>query len=207
MGAKMVLFGGTFDPVHHGHLIIARHIAEQLGIARITFVPTSQPPHKPAALAGPADRLAMLELAIEGQPMFEVCDLELGRPGPSYTLQTIQDLRDQHGRDLAISLIIGADMLQELPHWHQVSKLIDSVKFIIAARPPLDQQMPQILAEVGSQLGDQVAQSLSESIVKTPLLEISSTDIRSRVSRGMPIDYLVPVSVATYIAKMGFYRT
>jgi len=207
MTQPIVLFGGTFDPVHNGHLIVARSIAEQLGIDSITLMPAAKPPHKPAAAAGGEHRIEMLRLATADDPLFEICDLELTRPGPSYTLDTVRALRDQLGQDLEVRLIIGADMLAELPNWHQVSQLLCSVEFIVAARPPLDQQMEQIWADIQISLGRDASQRLSESVVKTPLLDISSTDIRNRVSQGLSISYLVPESVRAYISVNGLYKT
>ncbi len=207
MNQPIVLFGGTFDPVHNGHLIVARSISEQLGIDSITLMPAAKPPHKPSAGADGEHRIEMLRLATAGEPLFEICDLELTRPGPSYTLDTVRALRDQQGQDLEVRLIIGADMLAELPNWHQVSQLLCSVEFIVAARPPLDQQMEQIWADLETSLGSEVSQRLSESVVKTPLLDISSTDIRNRVTQGLSISYLVPESVRAYISENGLYKT
>ncbi len=206
MNQQIVLFGGTFDPVHNGHLIVARSIAERLGIDTITLMPTASPPHKPAALAGGAHRLEMLRLATADEPLFEVCDIELTRPGPSYTLETIKALRDQQGQDLVVKLIIGADMLAELPNWHQVSQLLSSVEFIVAARPPLDRQMGQILAGIEKSLGEEISQKLSDAVVTAPLVDISSTEIRNRVSCGLSISYLVPESVRAYISENNLYK-
>ncbi len=207
MTQPLVLFGGTFDPVHNGHLIVARSIAEQLGIDSITLMPAAKPPHKPAAAAGGEHRIEMLRLATADDPLFEICDLELTRPGPSYTLETVRALRDLRGQDLAVRLIIGADMLVELPNWHQVSQLLCSVEFIVAARPPQDQKMDQILAGIEKTLGSKISQKLLKSVVTTPLIDISSTEIRNRVSQGLSISYLVPESVRAYISASGLYKT
>ncbi len=206
MPERIVLFGGTFDPVHNGHLIVARSIAEQLGIDRVTFMPTSLPPHKPAAAASPADRLEMLRLATSGEGLFDICDMELNRPGPSYTLQTVRDLRTQRGKDMGVSLIIGADMLRELPRWHQVSKLLESADLIIATRPPLDSQMQRTFVEIAGELGSECTQQLSDAVVKVPLIEISSTEIRRRASSGLSIRYMVAEPVAGYIRDQGLYQ-
>ncbi len=207
MAHQIVLFGGTFDPVHHGHLIVARSIAEQLGIETVTLMPTASPPHKPAAMADGRHRIEMLRLATADEPLLEVCDIELTRPGPSYTLETVKALQQRHGQDLAVRLIIGADMLVDLPNWHQVSQLLSSAGFIVAARPPLDQKMDQILAGVETALGREISQRLFQAVVTTPLIDISSTDIRNRISQGLPISFLVPESVRAYISHNNLYKT
>jgi nicotinate-nucleotide adenylyltransferase len=206
MADDLVLFGGTFDPVHHGHLIVARALAEQRGFARITFVPAARPPHKAAATASPADRLEMLRLAIAGEALFDTCDLELYRTGPSYTIDTLRELRRQHGPATRVRWVIGADMLEDLPKWRSARDVLDEAGLVVIARPPWDQRLDEVFASLSGHISPQQIQSLRDSLAPTPLIEISSTEIRHRVAAGQSIRYLVPEAVARYIEDRKLYR-
>ena len=200
-----VLFGGAFDPVHLGHLIVARSVAEQMGYDRITLLLSGRAPHKGSAHASAADRLAMLQLAVRDDPLFEVCDLELQRTGPSYTYDTVGILREQLGPDVPIRMIVGADMFRDLPLWHRAAQLVQCVRFVVALRPPLAERIDEIVADVRRALAPGTGRKLPEAIVATPLIDVSSTEIRQRVAKGRPIRYLVPESVARHIADNGLY--
>ncbi len=205
MSEQIVLLGGTFDPVHFGHLLTARAVAEKRGFERITFVPTASPPHKAGPVASGADRLAMLELAIEGDPLFDICRLELTRTGPSYTLDTLQALRAQHGPDVRLSWIVGADMLEGLPSWHRVGDVLEIAEIIVAARPPWQLKINSLLEKMSTQLPALKIDKIKNSMVVTPLIEISSSDIRRRADDGRTIRYLVPSSVDDYIRENNLY--
>jgi nicotinate-nucleotide adenylyltransferase len=200
MAEAICLLGGTFDPVHHGHLIVARAVAEAKGFSRITLIPANNPPHKPPARAPADDRLEMLKLAIEGDTLFDVRDLELKRPGPSYTLDTLKALRQQWPA-ARLHWIIGADMLGEVSQWHRVEEVLELATLLVADRPV---QAPRpahpSLAET------RVCRPVPGEFLHTPLIDISSTDIRARVHQGQSIRYLVPDAVARYIADRGLYR-
>lgn len=204
MSQPIVLFGGTFDPVHHAHLIVARAVAEQCGFERITLVPAASPPHKPAARADAPHRLAMLRAAIEGEELFAIDEIELGREGPSYTIDTIRALRERGG-DVPVTLLVGADMLEELPRWHEARQVVESARILVVGRPPWDRRMERIAEEIAGAFGEPVARRLREDFVPAPLLEISSTDIRRRVADGRSIRYLVPERVGAYINEKGLY--
>lgn len=199
MSQRLAFFGGTFDPVHHGHLIIARSIAELCGFDRITLVPASVPPHKSPSQASAQDRLTMLKLAIAGQSGFDLCDLELFRQGPSYTMDTLQALRAQHGPDAELFWIIGADMIKDLPKWNRAKELPDLVTFVIAARPPYQQQLDQSFRQLENFFTPRQVQQFRQFVAPSPLIEISSTQVRQRVAAGLPISYLVPPAVEQYI--------
>ncbi len=201
----MVLFGGTFDPVHHGHLIVARALAEARGLRRVTFLPSASPPHKPDALADGADRLAMLKLAVEGEGLFDVCDIELARAGPSYTIDTLAELRRGRPRR-KITMVIGMDMLAELPKWHRAGELVERTAFLVAARPPWQDRMGAVRRALADAFGPARAEELTASVAETPLVEISSTDVRERQAAGLSIRYLVPESVRKYIDSRDLYR-
>ena len=189
-------FGGSFNPIHHGHLICSRAVAEQRGYQRVVLVPSAQPPHKPDAanMAAAAERLAMCRLAVAGDPQFEVDDLELHRSGRSYTLDTVKQLKARAEKE--IHWLIGADMLLYLPYWHQPRQLLAETHFVILARPGWMLDWNVLPAEF---------RHLEKNVVEAPLLEISSTDIRDRVAAGKSIDYLTPPGVCRHVRERGLY--
>jgi len=203
--APLVVYGGTFDPVHHGHLITARAVAEARGYEKVLLLPSADPPHKASAHAAGADRLAMLRLAVEGDGLFEVSDLELRRPGKSYTFDTLSALREQHGREVDVHWIIGADMLADLPNWYEAEQVVDQARVVVAMRPPWHERIDSILADLARRLGADRANRLAEAVILTPLIDISSTDIRQRVAAGLPVRYLVDEKVEKHIEDRNLY--
>ncbi len=201
---KIGLFGGSFDPIHTGHLITASAVAQQLSLQQVVFIPSALPPHKlNQQLAPPADRLAMVKLAIQADQRFVVSDIELNRTGPSYTLHTVGHLQEIHSQ-ARMFWIIGADSLVELPSWYQVSELLDICQIVTASRPGWDpSKQLQTLADKCSK--DQLA-PLSQHILTTPLIQISSTDIRRRTAAGQSTRYLLPEPVRTYITEHKLYK-
>jgi nicotinate-nucleotide adenylyltransferase len=203
MNAPVVLFGGTFDPIHIGHLIVARSVGERLGAERIMLIPSAEPPHKADATITPAEhRLAMTRLAVDDEPGFTVSDCEVRRNGPSYTFDTISHFRLTLGEDVELCWIIGADSLCELVSWYRAAELVDACRIVTAARPGFDNPDLSMLRQVFSET--QVTR-LQESILPTPRIDISSTEIRRRVGTGQSIRYLVPEAVRNYIAEHGLY--
>lgn len=189
-------FGGSFNPIHFGHLRCATAVAEAGRFSRVVLIPSAHPPHKPAdpALAPATDRMAMCQLAVSGNSLFEVQDRELRRSGPSFTIDTARELRAE-GQN-PINWLIGADMLRLLPQWHQAEALVREVNFVIVARPGWNfdwNTMPQAF------------RSLESHVVTAPLIDISATDIRARVRVAQPIDQLVPAPVARYIKDHRLY--
>ena len=183
------LLGGSFDPVHHGHLIAGRIAAEALGLDELRFVPAREQPFKQGRHGAPAaDRAAMLDLAVAGAPGFAVERVELDRPGPSYTVDTLRALR---GRDpgAALTLLLGADAAAELDAWHRAEELPGLARIVVFGRPGAP--MP--------------ATPLITGTVEVPAIEISATEIRARVRAGQPIRYWVPDAVAEYIARHRLY--
>ena len=205
MSERMLLFGGTFDPVHHGHLIVARAAAEQGGYGSVTFVPAASPPHKPGPQASGEDRAAMLALAAGDEGLFEVCRLELDRPGPNYTYDTICELRRLKGADVELHWLIGADMLEEFPTWHRALDVLDVARLVVAVRPPWHARLGEIFGKLRGKLPARKLQSLADSIVSTPLIDISATEIRRRIAEGLSVRFLTPDSVIGYIQKHGLY--
>ena len=194
---KTLYFGGSFNPVHHGHLICARHAAERAGFDVVSLVPSATPPHKSTSsdLAPAADRVRMCGLAIDGRLAFEVNDLETQRTGPSYTIDTARKLAAETGT--RVSWLIGADMVRTLPTWHEPDALLAEVDFVVLARPGWSfdwAAMPDNF------------RALQTNVIEAPLIEISATGIRQRVRRGLPIDFLTPQPVVDYIRSMRIYN-
>ncbi len=204
MGHQIGLYGGSFNPVHFGHLIVARAIAEQVGLDRVVILPSARPPHKDAGdLLEASHREEMIRLAIEGEKLFELSDFDLRREGLSYTIDTVKHFRGQLGPEAVVCWMIGADSLAELAAWHRVSDLVDSCRIVTAGRPGWDRIDWEGLRSL---LGDDRVKRLRAGIVRTPLVGISSTLIRDRVRNGRSIRYLVPQCVADYIDRLDLYR-
>ncbi|MCC7293540.1 MAG: nicotinate (nicotinamide) nucleotide adenylyltransferase [Phycisphaerales bacterium] len=204
MPEKIALYGGSFNPIHHGHLIVARHIAEELQLDRLIFLPSAQPPHKPTgALAAAEHRCAMVKLAIEGEHAFQFSDHDL-RDGPTYTIDTVAHFRQALGMDIILYWIIGSDSLVELTTWYRVRALVDSCRIVTAARPGWEQIDWNLLR---SRLSEEQIAVLQSGVMDTPLMDISATDIRRRVRLGKSIRYLVPEKIRNYIDTHGLYKT
>lgn len=188
---KLGLLGGTFDPVHLGHLRAAELAREALGLDEVLFVPAARPPHRPDEVSSPHHRYAMVALAVAGQPAFTSSDLELGREGPSYTVDTLEALHRARPGD-EIVLVVGGDTLPDLDSWRSADRILalSSVAVVPRGGP----------ASEGGTGRDRV------SVLPEPGLPISATDLRRRVREGRSIRYLVPDAVADYIAKAGLYR-
>ncbi len=203
MSERIGLYGGSFNPIHHGHLITARSVAEQLGMAQVVFLPSGTPPHKPAgALIEGQHRAAMVKLAIAGEALFEFSDFDLVRSGASYTIQTVEHFQRRLGGEVALAWIIGADSLAELTTWYRVAELVEACRIVTATRPGWDR--PD-LAGLRSHLNAEQVERLREDILDTPRIDISATDIRSRVAAGRSIRFLVPEPVREYIAAHRLY--
>lgn len=207
--AKTILFGGTFDPVHRGHLATAQAAVTALAAERCRFIPARVSPHKQhVASAAPEHRLAMLRLATANNPQLLVDDLELTRPvpPPSYTIDTLETLHLAYPNDQLIWLL-GADQLAKFATWHRIGDILALVELAILARPGIS--LEQGLAQIATKLGDPVAHRLAKSIVPAPLVDISATEIRRQSAAGasqQSLELLVPPAVAAYILAHGLYR-
>jgi nicotinate-nucleotide adenylyltransferase len=183
---KIAIYGGTFDPIHHAHLILARQAIEALGLNKVILVPASISPLKKAApVASGEVRLAMVQAAIKGEPEFEVNECELLRPPPSYTIDTVEDIR-QRECDAAIYCLIGEDNIEQLPRWHRFAELEKTVRFVVLDRS-----------------GKQPSHSYQ---LIHRRIDISATEIRRRVAQNESIRYLVPDSVEEIIQREKLYR-
>ena len=201
--SRIGILGGSFNPVHTGHLMMAQDALETFDLSTVLFVPCDTPAHKSAnALLDPRHRVAMLELAIEGDLRFELCEAELERGGISYAVHTVQALRARYPR-AELYFIIGSDSLRELHLWKDVDALLDLCRFITFARPG---QGTGAMTLEDIQLKDPWPRRLLDSLSVTHVVDISSTEIRHRIAEGMSIRYLVPPGVEMYIVEHGLYK-
>ena len=200
MSRRIGILGGTFDPIHMGHLITAEIVRVSAALDEIIFIPAARPPHKENKGEAPAeDRLLMVQCAVEGNPSFSVSDIELRREGPSYTVDTIAALSEQLG-DAELFFITGADAMNDLYRWHDPVRLLHSCRLIVAARQGVELDESRLAEQFSPEQRSRIR------IVPTPHLEISSTVIRARVRAGRSIRYLVPRAVELYIEERGLYR-
>lgn len=195
---RRLVFGGSFNPIHNGHIQCSRAVAELAGYDRVVLMPAAQPPHKPdhATLAEAADRLAMCRLAVHGDALFEVSELEIQRAGKSYTFDTATALIAA-GQG-PVNWLIGADMLMNLPTWHRAVELLKLVNFVIIARPGWSLDWNSLPTEF---------RGLKNNVVVAPMRDVSSTEIRQRVAAGLSIDDLAPPAVCDYIRQHHLYAS
>ncbi len=200
---RVGVFGGSFDPVHMGHLGVAEEARERFGLDRVVFVPAAQPPHKGTkTLAAAADRLQMLRLAVEGNPHFLVSDIEMHREGPSYTIDTLEEIQRIYP-EYQVYFIVGADSLADLHTWHRAGELVEKFDFIIIGRPGIPGPSKEDLAR---RFGREIAQKLDDGFPRSAVFNISATEIRTRIGEGRSIRYLVAAAVERYILRNGLYR-
>ena len=197
------VLGGTFDPIHNGHLAIAEDAREALGLERVLFIPLAAPPHKLGRPISDAEtRLAMVELAIAGNPAFAVDRIELDRPGPSYAVDTLELLVAREraaGRDSDITFVLSAEAFRELPSWRSPERLFDMCRFAVVPRAGTETPDAAWVEARFPGRSDRV------TFIAGPLLGVSSSEIRARARSGRSIRYLVPDAVAGYIADHGLY--
>jgi nicotinate-nucleotide adenylyltransferase len=196
---RIGIFGGTFDPVHYGHLLLAEQCREQLELDAVWFIPAAVNPHKQGIHATPANhRMGMLELALAGYAAFRVSDVELARGGTSYTVDTLQALKSEDPtRELV--LLIGADSLADLPTWREPERILTLASVAAVNRGRAPTNLEAILPSLPTAAG-------RVSLVQMPAVDLSATDIRSRAAAGRSIRYMTPRPVEEYIRQHGLYR-
>lgn len=200
---RLGLFGGSFDPVHNGHLALARCALEQATLDRVWLIPAAVQPHKPRGPVAPdADRLAMLRLAVAGEPRLEASTLELDRGGMSYTIDTLRAARAA-APGAALLLLMGADTLHDLPQWREPGAVLALATPLVTARP--GEPEPNFTALAGLVPPDRLAE-VRRLTLRVPPHDISSSEVRRRVAEGRTLEGLVPDAVAHYIAERGLYR-
>ena len=200
---RIGIFGGTFDPVHMGHLILAEQCREQAGLDEVWFVPNAQPPHKDRGVTRFEQRCDMLGFAIAGhEPEFRVNRIEDELPGPSYTARTLDELHKRHpGNDL--SLLLGSDCLPDLPGWYEPRRVIELASLVVVPRPGVMLWTAERLARA---LGVDVS-AVRMRYVACPMIEIASRELRRAIMDGMSIRYLVPRSVEEYVRERKLYTS
>ncbi len=197
---RIGVLGGTFDPIHIGHLVIAEEARVELELEQVVFIPAGLPPHKLDYPLSPVEhRLAMVELAIASNPRFTISRVDIDRPGPSYSVDTIELLRGQWGAGVGIYFIMGSDSLRDILTWHEPQRLIRLCYFAVVNRPGYQADLEELetfLPGIASRV----------RMLHAPELAISSTEIRRRVHEGLPIKYQVPEAVEAYICQHHLYE-
>lgn len=200
---RLGIFGGTFDPIHLGHLILAEHCREACRLDRVLFIPAGQPPHKSERQITPGkQRLEMVDLAIVGHSALAASSIELDRQGPSYSAETLSEVARQNP-EAELFFLMGSDSLADLPLWYQPARIAALATLVVATRPGA--ALPDVTAIRGV-IGDTAAERLLQHIVEIPLIQISSSSIRARVSAGQSIRFMVPRAVECYIQTHGLYK-
>lgn len=198
---RIGISGGTFDPIHHGHLIISEEIREEFHLDKIVFIPSGKPPHKDESEVSEAEhRFNMVCMATRSNPYFEVSRIEMDRAGYIYTVDTMECLKDEYGENTELFFITGTDIVWDLPKWKKPAELFKLCEFIVAYRPGYDKEkfldeVQRLKSEYGARI----------SLANTPAIELSSTMIRERVRNGSSIKYMVPENVEEYIYSNKLY--
>lgn len=197
---KVGILGGTFDPIHNAHIRVAEEVMSRLGLAKVIFVPAGQPWQKSGeAITSAEHRAEMVRLAIAGKPKFELSAVEIERAGPTYTIDTIEDLQAQLGKETEIFFILGCDNLAQLHRWKDADRLIRSCRLVAVPRPGCE--MPEL-----DKL-EEALHGISASVIALdkPEIDISATEVRKRAEQGLSIRGLVPDAVADYIKQHKLY--
>lgn len=198
---RIGIMGGTFDPIHWGHLVTAEAARHQYALDQVLFVPSGQPPHKQGRKVSSAEhRYLMTFLAIANNPVFHISRLEIDRPGFSYTFDTVNHIKKEYGQDTELYFITGADVMRDILTWYRAEQLLKICHFVAASRPGFT-----LLDYMAHHDLDRFRRSGSIHLIEVPAMAISSTDLRRRIAVGEPIRYLVPEAVENYIYKNKLY--
>jgi len=200
----IALFGGTFDPIHSGHTAVAAYAAEHIWAERVIFVPAKRSPLKILSpQAGDADRLTMIRLAIAGEKIFDASDYELKKPKLSYTIETVKYFKSEYSGQAAIYWLLGVDGIDELAHWYKIDELIDICNLAVMYRGGC--KAPDF-GGLEAVIGAGRVEKLRRGVIKTPLINISSSEIRNRLAAGLSVGDMLHPAVEEYIRKKGLYR-
>lgn len=200
-GRRIGILGGTFDPPHVGHLWLGSLAADAMQLHRVLFMPAAQPPHKQRRrISGATDRLLMTRMAIGSDPLFELSAIEMERPGPSFTIDSVRQLQAAHGDETQLYLVMAADSLQQIDTWRQPDELLELVEWIVGPRPAVSFPDREHLRRRFGAAAKRI------HLLDGPSLDVSSSEIRQRVAAGRTIRYLVPRSVEELIVDRGLYR-
>ncbi|MDP3012535.1 MAG: nicotinate-nucleotide adenylyltransferase [Candidatus Hydromicrobium sp.] len=202
---KIGIMGGTFNPIHHGHLVTAQEALSQFKLDKVIFIPTGNPPHKiENEVASAEDRYTMTVIATSSNSNFFVSRMEIDRKGESYTIDTVRQLRKIYGKNSLLYFITGADAILEILTWKNTDEIVSLCKFIAATRPGYNLSRIEDLRK--RLFGKAGTTDEKIYVMEIPALSISSTDIRNRVKHNRPIDYLLPEGVSNYILKHELYK-
>lgn len=201
---KIILFGGTFDPIHLGHTSVAAFAADSIKAEKVIFIPAKRSPLKNLLpKAADSDRFAMIVLAVSGNEKFELSNCELKKNTPNYTIDTVREFKKVYGQDVEICWLVGADSLEELPYWYKITDLMDECTLCVMYRAGYkDPDFTKFI----ERWGDERVKELQRSIIQTPLIDISSTEIRKRLAEGKDVSKMLHPAVADYIVKHGLYK-
>ncbi|MCK1967237.1 nicotinate-nucleotide adenylyltransferase [Franconibacter sp. IITDAS19] len=212
-GKLQAYYGGTFDPIHYGHLRPVEALAQTVGLERVVIMPNNVPPHRPQPQASSEQRRAMVELAIADNPLFTLDSRELQRETPSYTAETFRQLREEQGETRPLAFIIGQDSLLSLPYWYRYEQLLERCHLLVCRRPgyPVRMQNEEQQRWLEARLTRDIALLHQRPagqifLADTPLFDISATDIRHRLAANRPCDEIVPPRVLAYIREHHLYR-
>ncbi|MCF7954745.1 MAG: nicotinate (nicotinamide) nucleotide adenylyltransferase [Phycisphaerae bacterium] len=204
MKEKIILFGGTFDPIHNAHIQVANAAANEIGAQRVIFIPARRSPHKKnIPSADQSQRFEMISLAVEGYRNFEVSDCEFQRKEPSYTIDTVMHFKNLFGPQAKLYWLVGADAVGELCNWYRISELIDNCYLSFMPRTGGDRLDFTGLDEI---IGIDRRKKLEKHTLNTPLIEISSTEIRQRIADSADLSMMLDPKIADYIVENGLYR-
>jgi nicotinate-nucleotide adenylyltransferase len=203
MSEKVILFGGTFDPVHTAHIVVAEAAAGKTGAKKVILIPARRSPHKDLKpVATDNDRIAMLKLATAGKSLFQISPVELNRAEPSYTIDTIRHFRQKLGPNYQLCWLIGADMLKDLPRWYRIDELLKECTICVMNRGGFNRPK---FDSLGGKLGTEAVEKLRQNQIETPLIEISSTKIRQKLENGKSASKFLHPDVLDYIKKHKLY--
>lgn len=202
---KVILFGGTFDPIHLGHTTVAADAAKHVGAEKLVFIPAKRSPLKGfLPKANDDDRLEMITLATADEKSFQVSDFELQKPAPSYTLETVRKFQQEYGDEASIYWLIGADGIDDLAYWHMIVELVDACNLTTMYRAGCE---PPNFTKFEAIWGRRRVDKLQQNIVQTPLVDVSSTEIRKRLAEGQNVTRMLHPAVSDYISQHGLYQS
>lgn len=198
------VFGGTFNPIHWGHLLIAEFARENFQLDKVLFVTCARPPHRKDVDLDAEERFEMVKAAVAGNDKFEASRIELDRPGPSYMIDTLESVREIYGPDVRLSLVVGGDNIAQLKLWHRANEIFRTCRILVAPRVESYSHLVEELSPGGS--GRKIVAPADIELIRCPLVQISSSQIRARVHHGKTVRYMVPPSVYDILHAHGYYK-
>lgn len=198
------VFGGTFNPIHWGHLLIAEFAREHFQLDKVLFITCARPPHRKDVDLDAEERFEMVQAAVAGNDKFEASRIELDRPGPSYMIDTLQEVQKLYGLDTRINLIVGGDNIAQLKLWHKANEIFKTCRILVAPRVESYSHLLEDLSDGGA--GKKIVAPAEIELIRCPLVQISSSQIRSRIHNGKTVRYMVPPAVYDILHAHGYYK-